>query len=280
MSAVTSGAPARGSARRPPARSGRRESRPCGRTSARSARTSRRCATTRRSLIAAPIAIGTTSSLLPSSGWCPRWPGARAPCTPAVSAAAVTCAIMKPELHARRRGRGRAAAPDEVRVARAGRRAARSWRARSASRSRARRAPSATGCPWKLPPVSISPVLREDERVVGHRVDLDGDAPRATYPSASRAAPCTCGMQRRRVGVLHARIARRGATRGSALPSRSARRPRPQTRPGRGAAGPRGCARRRRRRCPRRLERHRAGDVARSGSRRARPEREARRPPS
>src|ERR1051326_5932189 len=64
------------------------------------ASTYRRLRTTRRSFHAAPIDIGTTSSLLPSVGIVSTVAGCESTLHSLASAAAVTCAIMKPELAA------------------------------------------------------------------------------------------------------------------------------------------------------------------------------------
>ena len=68
-------------------------------------------------------------------------------------------------------------------------------RARPA-RSSACRARTRTGSPWKLPLDMTSPCSASTERVVGRGVDLDRDASARRRPSASRTAPCTCGVQR------------------------------------------------------------------------------------
>ena len=60
---------------------------------------------------AAPIAIGTTSSLLPSVGIESTLAGCDSTLHSLASAAAVTCAIMKPEFDAGVAARGTAAAP-------------------------------------------------------------------------------------------------------------------------------------------------------------------------
>jgi hypothetical protein len=59
-----------------------------------------------------------------------------------------------------------------------------------------RSAAIATGWPWKLPPERISPV---SANTIGLSVAefISTTCARVTYSSASRAAPWTCGMQRR-----------------------------------------------------------------------------------
>ena len=60
----------------------------------------------------------------------------------------------------------------------------------------------ATGSPWKFPPESSSPGVREHHRVVGGRVDLDGDgAGRELQRVAHRAVHL--GHAAQGVGVLH-----------------------------------------------------------------------------
>ena len=62
------------------------------------ASTWRTFSTTRRSFHAAPIAIGTTSSLFPSVGMVSTLAGCESTLHSLASDAADTCAIMKPEL--------------------------------------------------------------------------------------------------------------------------------------------------------------------------------------
>ena len=101
-----------------------------------------RSATTRRSFHAAPIAIGTTSSLLPSVGIVSTLAGCDSTLHSLASAAAVTCAIMKPEFTPGVAREERRQPLVEVRDAPAGRCAARTSSRGWSARSRASRAPS------------------------------------------------------------------------------------------------------------------------------------------
>ena len=112
------------------------------------------------------------------------------------SAAAVTCAIMKPELtppslDQERRQAGQLRVDQHARCA--ARRARRSRRAPCAIASAA----NATGSAWKLPPGDRRRRSSgEHERVVGDRVGLVSST-RAAWRIRSRHAPITCGWQRR-----------------------------------------------------------------------------------
>ena len=137
----------------------------------------------------------------------------------AASAAAVTCAIMKPEFSPRRPPGTAAGATRRRRSAsRCGaRRSRRSRRSRRASSSAA----SATGSAWKLPPETIAPSLGEDQRVVGHRVGLAQQHQRGVAQLVEAGAH-HLRLAAQAVRILHAVVASR-CERRIALPASSAR---------------------------------------------------------
>ncbi len=117
------------------------------------------------------------------------------------SAAAVTCAIMKPELTppSSTRNGGR---PDRFESISSAMRRSDSAPI-SAIASARLSAANATGSAWKLPPERISPRLREHERIVGHRVRLDQQhAGRMPHLVDARAHHLRLAAQA--VRVLHA----------------------------------------------------------------------------
>ena len=89
------------------------------------------------------------------SAWNRRWPDRRAACSPTTSAAAVTCAIMKPEFSPGRGVRNAGSPDSEGSTSIAMRRSASAPISHSASASLS--AANATGSAWKLPPDSASP---------------------------------------------------------------------------------------------------------------------------
>ena len=116
----------------------------------------------------------------------------------ATSAAAVTCAIMKPEFTplsgARKAGRPLIFGSTSSATRRS------AIEPISAHASARMSAAKATGSAWKLPPDSTSPVSREDQRIVGDRVGLGDERAPPAACIRSRHAPITCGWQRSEYG--------------------------------------------------------------------------------
>ena len=111
----------------------------------------------------------------------------------ATSAAAVYCATMKPEFVPALRVRNAGSPlvwPFVMRSMRASLTSASSATAMVAASSAI-----ATGCPWKLPPLTMR---RSSAKTIGLSVTalISISSTRRVYASASRDAPCTCGMQR------------------------------------------------------------------------------------
>ena len=129
------------------------------------------------------------------------------------SAAAVTCAIMKPELTPARATRNGGRPLIFGSISSAMRRSAIAPISAMASASVS--AAKATGSAWKLPPESTSPLVGEHQRVVGDGVRLEHAGCGRRCACRSRQAPITCGWQRRLVRVLHPLVAVAGARRGS-----------------------------------------------------------------
>ncbi len=163
------------------------------------------------------------------------------------SAAAVTCAIMKPELSPPCR-RGMAAAA--LRLASISSAMRRSESAPISAIASARlSAAKATGSAWKLPPESTSPSSREDQRIVGDAVRLDAAACARRPAPARGRRPSTCGWQRSEYGSC-TRVAVRGASARMSLPAEHGAECGGDRRSARLAAQPRGCAHRTACRCP------------------------------
>ena len=125
----------------------------------------------------------------------PRWPGSPAACSRDISAAAVTCGIMKPELRpgsgVRNAGRPRQRRVDQHGDAPLGQRA-------DLGRAPARcmSAANATGSAWKLPPESDCRPRRRSAGCRRRRWPRSAST-RAAWRSISSTAPITCGWQRR-----------------------------------------------------------------------------------
>ncbi len=125
----------------------------------------------------AKVAIDTWSSWLAEVGRLSTLAGWASDLFSEASAAAVTCAIMKPELTppSRTRKGGRPERPESSSSA-----SRRSEMAPiSLTASAMMSAAKATGSAWKLPPEITSPVSAEDQRVVRRCVGLDAQHPRA-----------------------------------------------------------------------------------------------------
>src|SRR5262249_15106893 len=137
-----------------PARSGRRKSRACAATSSSTARQLRVKSATWRALSAAVIPMLTWSSRPAEEGMESTEAGWLSPRDSATRAAEVTWAIMKPELSPEFRARKGGSPLRAGFTSCSTRRSliADSWVQAMASTSRA----SETGCPWKLPPETIS----------------------------------------------------------------------------------------------------------------------------
>ena len=154
---------------------------------------------------AAKVAMETWSSWLAEVGRLSTLAGCASDLFSEASAAAVTCAIMKPRVQARARREERRQARDR-RCRSAARCAARRWR-----RSRRRRAPasrqaSATGSPWKLPPESRSAVAFAPAKTSG--LSVTALASRTSTCAAWRTVEAGAVDLRhaaQAVGVLHRR---------------------------------------------------------------------------
>ena len=112
----------------------------------------------------------------------------------------------------------------------------------------------------------------EDQRIVGRRVELAADRCRRRSRARRAPGPCTCGMQRSAVRVLHARIAVAVRFADLAVGEQLAQQRR-RLAPGRAARARRGCARRTRPACPaapRATSRRRRAPCARARARRRR----------
>ena len=171
--------------------------RPAPPRAARSRRCARCCPAIGVSRRAANVAMLTWSSWFAEVGSESTDAGCASDLFSDASAAAVTCAIMKPELtppSATRNG-GR---PDRFVSIRSAMRRSDSAPI-SAIASATLSAANATGSAWKLPPERISSCVREHERIVGDGVRLGdqhvaprGAADRGTRPSpAAGSADCT-----------------------------------------------------------------------------------------
>ena len=115
------------------------------------------------------------------------------------SDALATCAIMKPECSPLPGARNGVSPVDSAGFTSCSTRRSLMF-ASSATAIAARSSASASGCPWKLPPLMMSAaavVEQEDARVVGDRVDLALEHPAHPRRARRGVAPCTCGMHRR-----------------------------------------------------------------------------------
>ena len=126
----------------------------------------------------------------------------------------------------------------------------------------------ATDCPWKLPPLSRSPVV-EHERIVGGRIELAPDHARREVDRVEHGA-VHLRHAAQRVRVLHARVVVAVRLADLAVGEQLAQTA-PPTRPGRAGRAHPECARRRRRACratPRATSRPRRAPRARAGAHR------------
>ena len=188
---------------------------PAPRTSARWPGRGARCA---RSAAASAPPTSPSAPRLPCSrrwGSCPRSPDARAPCTRWRSAAAVTWAIMNPELTpascVRKGGSPWFRSGCTRRSMRRSEIVARLVSAMASTSSA-----SATACPWKLPPAEQRAVV-EHQRIVGGGVELARHQPLGELDArrAPARAPAACsGASTRPAPVDRPR----GATRESRCP--------------------------------------------------------------
>ena len=133
---------------------------------------------------AAPAEVGMLSTL---AGW-------QRTLLSLASAAAVTWAIMKPELSPASSTRNGGSPEKAWLVSFSMRRSA--IAPSSAAPSASTSAASATGSPWKLPPETTSPSSGKTSGLSVTALSSIASR-RSTSASRSRAAPCTCGMQRR-----------------------------------------------------------------------------------
>ena len=176
--------------------------RPARRRAARSRRCARCSPAIGVSRRAAKVAMLTWSSWFADVGSESTDAGCASDLFSEASAAAVTCAIMKPELTppSSTRNGGR---PDRfVSISSAMRRS--DSAPISAIASARLSAANATGSAWKLPPERISPVVREDERIVGHRVRF-GQQHRRRVPHLVEARAHHLRLAAQAVRILHAR---------------------------------------------------------------------------
>ena len=242
---------------------------PAPRTSARWRARARTLRTTRRSFHAAPIAIGTTSSLLPSVGIVSTLAGCDSTLHSLASAAAVTCAIMKPEFtpgvarEERRQPLVEIGMHEPVDAPLGDRREVRQRDRQDVERHRDR--------------LSVKVAAAQQSRRSRTRADCrsrrSARARRRRRRSRARRAPgrAPAACSAAQYGILHARVAVRGATRGSRCRASSARSSAARSPPGRAARARRGCARRTRPACraaPRATSRRRRARSARGDARR------------